>query len=503
MEKEETPGTILFVDDESSILEIAQEYFEHKGYRVLTASNGVEALKIMEHESVSCCFTDINMPEMNGLELAEHIRRKDNTVPVIVMTGYPSLENTIRTLKNGVVDFLIKPVNLNQMNLCVKRVLRERRLFVENLLLKEEVARKAQLESLNRDLETRVTELGALNRIMGAFTSVPESGDVFRRLVDMAQDLCGAGKAWFYVINDLFPFPREVVASQGCLPGSGGPEPALADLLREVAEDGLPFLLGKNSGTTRFSGITGSAMVVPLKIREKVFGLLYLVRDRFRDDFSDKDLYYASAMATHAAYAIENLALYENIYENLFATLYAFVSAIEAKDAYTHQHSDRVAALSVALGRRMGLDAESLDVLLFAGRLHDIGKIGVRDEVLLKPGRLTDAEYDAIKAHPVIGAGIVGKLGLWSREQEIILYHHERYDGSGYPKGLAGKEIPLLARILSVADAYDAMASDRAYRKRMPEHEIFLVMKQARARQFDPEILDLFLQMAAEGTLPA
>lgn len=502
MEKQEHPGTILFVDDEASILEIAREFFEIKGYRVLTASNGLEALEVLKINVVSCCFTDINMPEMDGLELAEHIRRMDNTLPVIIMTGYPSLENTIRTLKNGVVDFLIKPVNLNQMNLCVQRVLRERRLFVENLLLKEEVARKTQLESLNRDLETRVSELGTLNRIMGAFTSISESGDVFRCLVDMAQELCRAHGTWFYVLNDLYPFPREVASATGVLPGSGGPDTLLSTFLNEVAQDGLPFLLGSNSDGKRLSADVVSAMAVPLKIREKVFGLLYMVRGDRGLSFSDKDLYYASAMASHAAYAIENLALYENIYENLFSTLYAFVSAIEAKDAYTHQHSDRVAELSVALGKRMGLDAESLDVLLFAGRLHDIGKIGVRDEILLKPGRLTDAEYEAIKEHPVIGAGIVGKLGLWSREQEIILYHHERYDGSGYPKGLAGKEIPFLARILSVADAYDAMASDRAYRRRMPEEKILQIMKEARGKQFDPDVLDLFLQMEAEGTLP-
>ncbi|TWI72434.1 putative nucleotidyltransferase with HDIG domain [Desulfobotulus alkaliphilus] len=501
MGKEDKQETILFVDDEISILEIAQEFFQHKGYRVFTAMNGVKALEILEKERVGCCFTDINMPEMDGLELAEHIRRMDNTLPVVVMTGYPSLENTIRTLKNGVVDFLIKPVNLNQMDLCVKRVLRERRLFVENLLLKEEVARKVQLENLNRDLEARVAELGILNRIMDAFTHVPESGDVFRRLVDMAREFCSASAAWFYVVNDLFPFPREVAAVSGMVPGAGGPDSRLAMLLQDVASDGLPFLVKKNPMDGSLPDHVGSAMVIPLKIREKVFGLLYAVREKTGGAFVDKDLYYASAMAVHAAHAIENLALYENIYENLFSTLYAFVSAIEAKDAYTQQHSNRVADLSVLLGRELGLDAESLDVLLFAGRLHDIGKIGVRDEVLLKPGRLNDEEYEAIKEHPVIGAGIVGKLGLWNREQEIILYHHERYDGTGYPKGLSGKEIPFLARILSVADAYDAMASDRAYRRRMPENEIFSVMQEVRGKQFDPEILDVFLRLGQEGRL--
>jgi DNA-binding NtrC family response regulator len=129
---------ILFVDDEENILSIANEYFKQKGYEVVTARNGIEASKILDDERIDCCFTDINMPMMDGLALAEHIRMKDNTIPVVVMTGYPSMENTIKTLKNGVVDFLIKPVSLNQIDLCLQRVLREQHLFVENILLKQE-----------------------------------------------------------------------------------------------------------------------------------------------------------------------------------------------------------------------------------------------------------------------------------------------------------------------------------------------------------------------------
>ena len=128
--------TILFVDDEESILDVASEYFKRRGYQVVTACNGLAAVNILEKQTVDCCFTDINMPGMDGLALAEHIHKSDNTLPVIIMTGYPSLDNTIQTLKNGVVDFLVKPVNLSQMELCVRRVFSQRRLFVENLLIK-------------------------------------------------------------------------------------------------------------------------------------------------------------------------------------------------------------------------------------------------------------------------------------------------------------------------------------------------------------------------------
>ena len=181
--------------------------FSDKGYQTFTACNGVEALKIFENENVDCCFTDINMPEMNGLELAENIRMRDSTMPVIVMTGYPSLENTIQTLKNGVVDFLIKPVNLKQMEMCMLRVMQQRGLFVENVLLKEEVKNKERLEKLNRELQYKVDELNILNKIMGSFTTTDSTTDVFKRAVDVALEITHADRCMFYVINESIGQP--------------------------------------------------------------------------------------------------------------------------------------------------------------------------------------------------------------------------------------------------------------------------------------------------------
>ena len=153
------------------------------------------------------------------------------------------------------------------------------------------------------------------------------------------------------------------------------------------------------------------------------------------------------------------------------------------------------------LGRELRCSAEELNILNFAGPLHDIGKIGIRDEILLKPGRLTPEEFEKIKEHPVIGANMITQLGLWERERQIIRCHHERFDGAGYPDGLSREEIPFLARILSVADAYDAMASDRAYRQRMAEGLILDIIQKGAGSQFDPEIVDVFHQAHAEGKI--
>jgi len=137
--------TILIVDDEASIRSVAEEYFRRRGYQVKTARDGAEALDILQRGDIDCCFTDINMPGMNGLDLAERIHLADNTLPVIVMTGYPSLDASIHTLRNGVVDFLVKPVNLKQMELSLRRAIRQRGMFVENMLLKQEVKGKDRI----------------------------------------------------------------------------------------------------------------------------------------------------------------------------------------------------------------------------------------------------------------------------------------------------------------------------------------------------------------------
>jgi putative nucleotidyltransferase with HDIG domain len=500
---------ILFVDDEESILDVASEYFSIKGYQVFTARNGAEALSVLDKEQIDCCFTDINMPVMDGLELAENINKRDNTIPVVIMTGFPSLENTIRTLKNGVVDFLIKPINLNQLELCLKRVINQQQLFVENILLKKEMEGKARIESLNQELLRKIEDLQTLNRIMNDFSAVASSADVFNRLVEMAVEITRASESVFYIINEAVTRPFAVAAASA---GTAASIVSPIDLMNissripnymimDVAGDQSPLLISEGNVLHGFGDEIESVMVAPLTIRSKIFGVLTTINLKGRSRFAEKDLYYLSYMTQHAAYAIENLALYENIYENLFSTIYAFVKAIGAKDSYTEQHSNRVTAVAKILAQKMNCSAEELDILNTAGLLHDIGKIGIRDEILLKPGKLTDEEYNIIKTHAIIGANIVGQLGLWEREQQIIRCHHERYDGAGYPDGLKGDDIPFLARILSVADVYDALASDRTYRSKMDESQILDIIQRGKGSFFDPDVVDTFFDVYRTGKI--
>ncbi len=168
---------------------------------------------------------------------------------------------------------------------------------------------------------------------------------------------------------------------------------------------------------------------------------------------------------------------------------------VEAKDRYTHGHSDRVSAYSVLIGKKLGLSKEDLDTLKIGGLFHDIGKIGISDAILLKNGKLTDAEYTEIKNHPVIGKNILSNAAIFENIIPIVLYHHERYDGKGYPYGLQDSSIPFLARIVSVADSFDAMTSRRSYRGELDLEYVKNEFKSKSGTQFDPVIASIFLDI--------
>lgn len=496
-------GTILLVDDEEAILDISTEYLLQKGYNVITAGNGFEAVDILETENIACCFTDINMPGMDGIQLAEHIQKKDMTIPVIIMTGYPTLDNTIQTVKNGVVDFLIKPVSLEQMDICLQRALSQKKLLIENIMLHEEIEGKKRIEELNRQLIDKVNELNNFNKIMTDFAKISSSRELFNTIVSLGREIVDADRADFYILPGESAPPNLIATSienhQFRETNTGDFE----NLANEIARDGLPLLIQDNqSGSSGLSTSIKSAMIVPMKIREKTFGVVTVCMIEGEKRFDEQSLYQISFLAQKAADTAENIALYETISENLFSTLRGFVKAVEMKDAYTKEHSNRVAEMSVVLAREMGCSAEELDIIDLAGKLHDIGKIGIADNILLKPGRLDDNEFEIIKEHPELGSSIVGQLGLWSRETEIIRHHHERYDGNGYPDRLKAEAIPYLARILSVADAYDAMASDRAYRKKMDSAKVTSIIREGAGSQFDPEVVSAYLKLVDENRWP-
>jgi response regulator RpfG family c-di-GMP phosphodiesterase len=487
---------ILVVDDEECILDVFKRYFESEtNHTLFTASDGFEAFEIIRSESINCCFTDLAMPRLDGLELARKIYQYDNTIPVVVMTGYPSMDIAIETLKNGVVDFITKPFQMEQILPTISKVINARSDLVENILLKEEIKKSKELATINKELHGKIKEVETINLILQKMDQAANSQDLFKILVNLSGKITPCDEAHFCFFSQEMK-NYEVITSffKDKSKKRDGAVYIEKEIAKKIGNDGIPYLIkGKNG--------EGNIIAIPLKIRSRVFGMLTSIIDHEDKYFSEKDIYYLNFLVDKASSSIENLALYENIYENLFSTLYAFVETIEARDPYTKQHSASVSGYAMSIARKNGCSQEEIAKLNISGNLHDIGKIGIPDNILLKPGRLTDAEYKIIKKHPVIGSNIIGHLGMWTDEQGIIRHHHERFDGKGYPDNLKGEDIPFLARILSVADVYDALTTDRSYRQRMSGDDAAEIIKENAGSQFDPTIVDVFLDLHCKGEI--
>lgn len=239
-----------------------------------------------------------------------------------------------------------------------------------------------------------------------------------------------------------------------------------------------------------------SVVVQPITRDGAVLGLLLAGEKQGEDTIvSSVDIKLLEATANHTSIFVENAALYENLNAMFLGTLEALTTAIDAKDRYTCGHSQRVAQLTRQLAVAVGLDEYAVSRMWIAALVHDIGKIGVPEAVLMKPGRLTDEEFDEIKKHPEIGHRILRDIPQLQDILPGVLHHHERWDGRGYPHGIAGENIPLMARLIALADSFDAMSSDRTYRQRLSREDVLEEIRRCAGGQFDPELAPIFVEL--------
>ncbi len=244
-----------------------------------------------------------------------------------------------------------------------------------------------------------------------------------------------------------------------------------------------------------------SFISVPLKIKSKVIGVLNINSPKNKKQFTDRDLKLITILADQAAMRLDNIELFNNLQSFYFEMVQTLARAIDAKDAYTYDHADRARKYAKAIAVKMNLPYTIVRNIEYAALMHDIGKIGIADNILLKKEKLTEQEMKMLRTHPVIGNKILSPVKFLSPVAPMVLYHQEWYDGSGYPEGLAKEEIPLGARIVAVIDAYDAMTSDRPYRKAMPIKTAVKELKEGAGKQFDPKIVDIFINILKEEKL--
>ncbi|MCU0572564.1 MAG: response regulator [Syntrophobacteraceae bacterium] len=495
---------ILIVEDDAILSELLREYLQQLDHeKVQVCASGSEVVNWFNgslSEYFDCAFIDLKLPDIDGLELLDLIKARDPALPVVMMSGYSTMNYTIEAMRKGASDFLPKPFTVQDMALALERVTKERKLLLENLSLKLECQTRKQLEVVNRELQDSIAEQVRLFEIAGEIDEIRSSEDLYPKIVKIASRVTDGKKTGFFILP---PDHQHMILISDCGLEGYYAGPRLFDLPSE----GLREVLGRAGGHVVLplddllrpgepggsAGVKEAFSCWPLRIRGELFGFLAASFNGGGRGPVRAEVKLLDFLVKKAALAIENMALYESMINNFYAILRSLVNALEAKDLYTGKHSERVTYYAHSIGLAMGCSMTEIEALQTVGYLHDIGKIGIADSILNKAGALTADELELIKKHPVIGETIVSELGLSPEERAIIRHHHERWDGGGYPDGLSRHEIPLLARIIMVADSYDAMTSKRAYRNAMSRDEALRELKANRSKQFDAEVVDAFV----------
>jgi response regulator RpfG family c-di-GMP phosphodiesterase len=472
---------ILIVDDEPSICDILEKFLKKKGYEVSRASDGKKAMALVENHPIDLIVSDIKMPGMSGVELLQKVREKGKNMPVLITTGFPTLDTAIDALKLGAYDYLTKPFHLEEIGEKIRRALVQRKLEEDNILF----SRLVSLHEVTKILSSTLDQHDLNAKFLDFSTRLARADGGALIFSDSKNKLSMAGKVG-KVKTELWLKQSFVLASQWVLDHQ---EP----LIIENGPNDLP------QGLKPIPAEVRAFISYPLKTPSRIIGTLNLLRLQGSEPFSSLDLELINVLASQASISIENVRLYHNIRDNYLKTIRAFALAVEAKDEYTHGHSENVMKYAVMIARHLDMPHQEIERVKYAGLVHDIGKIGVSEYILNKPGKLTPQEFNEIKKHSELGARIISDVPFLKSLVPLVLHHHEFFGGGGYPQGIAGDDIPLGARILTVSDAYEAMTSDRPYRKSLSQEIATSILETQRGIQFDPAIVDAFLDILRSG----
>ncbi|NUP08485.1 MAG: response regulator [Polyangiaceae bacterium] len=464
---------VLVVDDEKAIREMLAEFLDMEGYAVKTAEDGVAAVNELERNEFDLVISDLKMPRMGGIALLEEIAKQAPSAVTVIMTGFGTVETAIDAMKRGAYDYVLKPFKLDEVVHVLKRGLEKQRMAAENMRLREAVSLYKVSEAIAASL--------SLDQVLETVAD----GCIHELGADLASTWLDDGSGGFFERQHLRgpDVPSEI--DLGAL--SSGP------ILQRLRSDG--HVIERETGHALFErqpeiALT-SLLAVPLKVQAKTVGFISVCSFSTTKRFDEGQRKLLSIIASRAAAAIENARLYEDLQATFQQTIQGLAKAIDKMDRYTAGHSDRVAAYAVILARAIGMSEPEVEIVRQSALMHDVGKIGCVMN-LNKPGKLTVEEYEMFKKHPVYGRDILDPIKFLHPLIPGVHLHHERWDGRGYPLGMKGQEIPIIARIISIADTYDAMTSDRSYRRALPHQVAVSEIKRCAGSQFDPDLADDF-----------
>ena len=466
---------VLLVDDNAHVLQFLTSAFKMHNCFVSTAGTAEQALDLLSDTLFDLVVSDIKMPGLSGLDLLRAVKGKQPATPVVLMTGLPSINSAVFGLRHGAYDYLPKPFSVKEVQQLIQRLRKDRVSGHGNLgqpagLMEELARRQIGMEGLFKigELALQGLDPGIFVDTVLDFTIQSLRGDAALLLLrDHEGNFTPSQKGDTALVSSLLSLLHN----------------AFNELVATGGKEALTL-------TTKDQPFTALAALIPGV--GKSVGILCLGRDAQNGAFLPDEKEFLLGYAQTTALALQRILLRENLESNLIHTISSFVNALESKDLYLKGHSARVSLYAGEIAGTMSLPPLQVFVTRRAGILHDLGKLVILDSILHKPGRLTKEEYALITRHPLVAYKILKPLRFLAQEADAIKYHHERYDGKGYPDGLKGEEIPLPARIVMVADSFDAMTSTRPYRSALP-HDIALAeVLRGKGVQFDPRVIEAF-----------
>jgi HD-GYP domain-containing protein (c-di-GMP phosphodiesterase class II)/FixJ family two-component response regulator len=482
--KPSTGYKIVAIDDEIGIIDSLSVVLQRNGYHFTGFIDPLEAIESIRTESYDLLILDYLMDPIHGDKVVEKIREFNNDLYILLLTGHKDLAPPLETIRA-----------LDIQGYCEKS---DR--FDQLLLLVE-----SGIKSIAHERTIKEYKNG-LSKIINAAPEIYRLGPVEDILIAVLPQITyiANSKDLFFLIDDPLSVSKE---GKGIIfkgEGKYKDENTLSSVFANAA-------IMENISSVRESkqpSCMENSIIIPL-INEYDESIGVILVDNASIDDTDLNFNLLKILANQISSSLNNFYLhsvvnaqneelnkaYEQLRNIYVDTVETIRKAVDAKDIYTRGHSDRVSYYAIKIGEAFKLSESELEKLKIGGIFHDVGKIGISDDILLKTGKLSEMEYEAVKQHPLKGVNILSAVSLFNDIIPIVKYHHERIDGKGYPFGLRGKDIPFYARILSVADAFDAMMSDRHYRKRLSLDQAVAQLLEGAGTQFDAIVVNKFIEL--------
>lgn len=451
-----------------------------------------------------------NLIEHSDTKLYPKIFSETNFIKQIIKKSENSSESAVNNINYHGQSYIFHTVKVNNEQIAsvifgpLKQKISDKGSAYTKKILQAigRLLKKLYIEEATNNIH--MERMSALYQIGTSLSSSMDKQKTLRMVVRHAKSLLGAQNCSLMLINVETELLNIVVASGLSRSIIKNTKLKMGEgIAGKTAQSGKPILLEKGYRATG-SHIEAnveeipSAISVPIKIHNKVIGVINVSKSIDGGNFTKEQKDLLVMFANQSAIAIENSRLIEELQELFVQSITALANAIDARDRYTRGHSQRVAVYSLEIAKKLNIPKEDRDMLQYAALLHDIGKINIRDSILNKPDKLSEEEFSEMQKHPEYGAKIMEPVKRFETLLPYMYHHHEKFAGEGYPFHLKGEQIPLIARIITVADSFDAITSDRPYRKGKPISYAIEELKRCSGTQFDPEVVNAFLMFLEE-----